>query len=272
MSTYLEFAVQLASQAGQKLYNYFRHEEPLIRGTSKEVKTLYDDISDKLIKHSIEKNWPSHSYLTEETGLVDKNSDYLWIIDPLDGTSNFVNHNPLFSISIALWHKGEPVLGVVEVPVLQERFTAVRDQGAYHHDLIKKTKQRASVSSINELKQSYIVWCEGGESDKTRLLALYNNVYPQVKELRKIGSAAIELAWVALGRAEGYITTQISLWDIAAGVLLVSEAGGKNFHFNGQPYKWNGSRQTLRSKFDIVATNGKINDLFNFKALTKRVS
>jgi myo-inositol-1(or 4)-monophosphatase len=249
-------AIQIAEKAGKALLKEFRKEDSSIRGTSKGVKTLFDLLADKIIKKEIEKNFPKHSYLTEETGFINKKSDYMWIIDPLDGTSNFVNHNPFFSVSIALWYKGKPILGIIEVPALKERYVAVAGKGAWVYDLMRSKKRRAKVSNVKDLKNSYWVFCEGGENKRKRIADIFYSMYPRVKEYRKIGSAAIELAWVGAGRAEGYVTTKISVWDLAAGMLFVKEAGGKNLHFNGTPYKW---KEFLDGNgFDFIATNGKI--------------
>ncbi|GIW65591.1 MAG: inositol monophosphatase [Candidatus Parcubacteria bacterium] len=252
--TLLDFSIKTAHSVGIILEKLFRKENPFIRGTSKEIKTFYDELTDKIIKKSIEKNFKNHSYLTEETGLVDKHSDYLWIIDPLDGTGNFVNHNPFFSVSIALWYKGEPLLGVIEAPILKERFIAIKNKGSFHYDLNKKNKKNeAKLSDINHLKESYVVYCEGSEKNKLRIVNLFDKIYPQVKEVRKLGSAALELAWIALGRADIYFTTQISLWDIASGLIFTSEAGAKLFKFNGEEYKFKEFYNNLLNKFDLIA-------------------
>lgn len=253
---HLNFALKAAEKAGRALYHTFRVDEPIIRGSSKEIKTIYDKLTDSIIKKALEKKFPEHSYLTEETGLVDKGGDYLWVIDPLDGTGNFVNHNPLFSVSIALWYKNKPILGVIEVPMLREKFWATLGGGAWHFDILTKRKKLARVSSLKDISKSYIIYCEGNEKRKERLVNLFSQNYKKAKEVRKIGSAAIELAWIGLGRAEAYYTTKISFWDIAAGLLFVKEAGGKLLHFNGQPYRW--SDFTPQKQFDLLATNGKI--------------
>ncbi|GIW66949.1 MAG: inositol monophosphatase [Candidatus Parcubacteria bacterium] len=251
----IDFSINTSSKIGKILEKLFRKEKPFIRGTSKEIKTFYDELTDEIIKKSIERNFKDHSYLTEETGLVDKNSDYLWIIDPLDGTGNFVNHNPFFSVSIALWYKGEPLLGIIESPILKERFVAIKNKGAFHYDLNKKIKKSlAQLSIVSNLNESYVIYCEGSEKDKSRITKLFSNIYPFVKEVRKLGSAALELAWIALGRAEIYYTTKISLWDIASGIIFVSEAGGKIFKFDGSQYKWNDFYNNPLNKFDLIAT------------------
>lgn len=257
MKNFEKIAIQIAEKAGKELLKEFRKSDSSIRGTSKGIKTLFDLLADKIIKKEIEKNFPTHSYLTEETGMIDKKSDYLWIIDPLDGTSNFVNHNPFFAVSIALWHKGEPVVGVIEAPMLQERYVAVKGKGAWVYDLKRNKKKKAKVSDVKDLKNSYWVFCEGGDNRRKRIADIFYTMYPKVKEYRKIGSAAIELAWVGTGRAEGYVTTKISVWDLAAGMIFVAEAGGKNLHFNGKPYGWKEFLER-NDNFDFIATNGKI--------------
>lgn len=254
MNKYLSFAINIAEQAGKKLLPFFGKTDVSLRGGS--LKTTYDFLVDGLIKQGIEKNFPQHSYLTEETGLVDKRSDYLWIIDPLDGTGNFVNRNPFFAVSVALWFKGHPIIAVMEAPYLQERYVALNNQGAWSINLRNKVKVRAKVSAINKLSSSYVVFCEGGEKDKERVSGVFDVIYPQTREMRKIGSAVMECAWVGTGRADAYWTIKTNLWDIGAGALFVKEAGGKNFHFNGQPFKW--SDFILGKQYDVIFTNGKV--------------
>ncbi len=253
---YLDFAEEIAKKSGQKLFDEFRTKAPVERGTSKEVKSFYDNFSDEIIKEDLEKKFPEHSYITEETGLVDKKSDYLWIIDPLDGTSNFVNHNPLFSISIALWKNGEPLLGVIEAPALYERFVSVSGEGAWRYDFLNSKEKICKVSNISEDYKAYILFCEGGEGDRERILKIFNANYKNKKEVRKFGSAAIELAWVGAGRAEAYFTPRINIWDIAAGVLFVKEAGGEVKNFAGKDYNWKDFDPN--KKFDLFAGNGQI--------------
>lgn len=263
LNSLANFSIKTAERIGKLLKKLFKKEEPTIRGTSKEIKTLYDNLTDEIIKKEIEKKFPDHSYLTEETGLVDKNSDYLWIIDPLDGTGNFVNHNPFFSISISLWYKKEPLIGVIEAPILGERFIAIYNKGAYHYDLNKKIKKKlAKVSSVDNLETSYVIYCEGGEKNKNRIANLFNKIYPNVKEVRKLGSAALELVWIGLGRAEIYYTTQIYLWDIASGLIFASEAGAKIYNFNGKEYQWEYFINNLLNKFDIIVVKENLKEKF----------
>jgi myo-inositol-1(or 4)-monophosphatase len=253
---FLRGAISIAKKAGQKILESYRSEEPVARGTVKELKTIQDETADKIIRESIEKKFPEHSYLTEETGFIAKQKDYLWIIDPLDGTGNFANHNPLFAISISLWVNGEPLLGVIEAPMLSERFVAIRNKGAYHYDLLRRTLRMVNVSNNNMLERAYVLYCEGGETDTERVLNIIKGVFLDVKDARKLGSAAIELAYVGTGRSDCYITTRISLWDIAAGVLFVKEAGGDILHFDRVPYQW--SEFEADKTYDLIASNGKV--------------
>jgi len=253
---FLKHAIAIAEKAGKRLIRSFRKDKPSQRGTVKEVKLVYDIIADKIIRESIEKHFPSHSYVTEETGLVEKDSNYLWIVDPLDGTSNFADQNPLFAVSIALWKEGEPLIGIIEAPMMQERFIAVKNVGAYHHDFLRKKTNKANVSSVKKSSMSYGVYCEGGVKNQRSSLKLLNKYYMQVRDVRKLGSAALELAFVGMGRSESYMTTEISLWDIAAGILFVKESGGKILHFDESPYIWNEFKP--EKEFDLLATNGKL--------------
>lgn len=254
--SFLKKATVISEKAGKRLLKSFRKEDPTERGTVKEVKLVYDLVADSIILNAIEKHFGTHSYVTEETGFIDKGSEYLWIIDPLDGTSNFADQNPMFAVSIALWHRGEPVLGIIEAPMMMERFVAVRNRGAYRYDFLRNRARKVRVSDVKRASGAYGVYCEGGVRNKKRSLELLGKYYLQVKDTRKLGSAALELAFVGTGRSESYMTTKISLWDIAAGILFVREAGGEILHFDGSQYEWGEFRRSRR--FDLLATNGKL--------------
>jgi myo-inositol-1(or 4)-monophosphatase len=249
-------AVRIAATAGSRLLKSFRKEDPIERGTVKKVKLVYDIVADKVIRKELERRFPGHSYITEETGYADKGSPWIWIIDPLDGTSNYADQNPLFAVSIALWFNGEPVLGVIEAPMMMERFVSVRGYGAYHYDLLRKKVRKAGLSGVTRAGNAYGVYCEGGIKNKKKSLSLLGKYYMQIKDVRKLGSAALELAFVGTGRSESYMTTGISLWDIAAGILFVREAGGALLHFDGTPYEWGEFKREKR--FDLLVTNGSI--------------
>jgi myo-inositol-1(or 4)-monophosphatase len=223
----------LARQAGDALMRHFRQDWALLkqRGTAKEVATRYDKEVDSLIVEEIGRHYPGHSLLTEESGPLRGDPDWLWIVDSLDGTGNFANFNPLFSVCIALMHKDELLLGAVYAPAIDEFYLAEKGKGAYLNGM------KIQVSDVSELSQSYILYCEGGDTDKGRTGELLHEVYPHVTDIRKLGSAGLETAWVAAGKRDAYYTTKIEPWDVAAGVLLVQEAGGRVSDFQGNPWQ-----------------------------------
>jgi myo-inositol-1(or 4)-monophosphatase len=239
-----EFIKKLTILAGKKALNFFKKDKSLIslRGESKEVVTKYDKILDKFIINQIKKFFPKDSILTEESGLIEKSKENLWIVDSLDGSSNFANQNPFFSISIAFFQKKKPLLGAVFAPALNEFYFAKRGKGAFLNG------KRIFVSKIKNLNESYIVYCEGAEKNRKRVAKILSKIFPKVKDIRKIGSAGIESCWVAAGKVDIYFTTQIEIWDVAAGILIVKEAKGKITNFDGK--NWKIERQ------DLVFTNG----------------
>jgi len=235
-----------ARVAGSFLMEHFREDSGLLalRTSAKEAATKYDKASDELIIKSIRSAFPDHSILTEESGLLQADPDWLWIVDSLDGTGDFANWNPLFSVCLALMHKGELVLGVVYAPAIDEFYLAERGSGAYLNG------KRIRVSDTADLRRSYVFYCEGGERDRRRTGAALAAVYPGVVDIRKLGSAGLETAWVAAGKGEAYFTMQIDPWDVAAGVLLVREAGGAVTDLRGG--------QWAVERGDLLFSNGQV--------------
>ncbi len=228
-----ELIESLTRKAGDTLMKHFRQDWALLkeRGTAKEVATRYDKEVDNLIIEQIKRHYPHHSLLTEEGSFLKGDPDWLWIVDSLDGTGNFANFNPFFSVCIALMHKGELLLGAVHAPAIDEFYFAEKGKGAYLNNV------SIQVSDVRDLGQSYILYCEGGDKNKGRTGQLLHEVYPHVTDIRKLGSAGLETAWVAAGKRDAYFTTRIEPWDVAAGVLLVQEAGGKVSDFQGNPWQ-----------------------------------
>ena len=228
-----ELIESLARHAGDALMKGFRQDWALLRerGTAKEVATKYDKEVDRSIVAGIKSHYPGHSLLTEESGSLQGDPDWLWIVDSLDGTGNFANFNPLFSVCIALMHQNELLLGAIYAPAIDEFYFAEKGKGAYLNGV------KIQVSDVSDLSQSYIFYCEGGDKDRGRTGELLQKVYPRVTDIRKLGSAGLETAWVAASKGEAYFSTRIEPWDVAAGVLLVQEAGGKVSDFQGNPWK-----------------------------------
>jgi myo-inositol-1(or 4)-monophosphatase len=228
-----ELIESLARKAGNTLMKHFRQDWSLLkeRSTAKEAVTRYDKEVDRLIVEEIRRYYPHHSLLTEESGFLQNDPDWLWIVDSLDGTGDFADFNPFFSVCIALMHQCELLVGAVYAPAIDEFYFAEKGKGAYLNGV------KIQVSDVSELSQSYIFYCEGGDKDRARTGELLQKVYPRVTDIRKLGSAGLETAWVAAGKGEAYFTTRIEPWDVAPGVLLVHEAGGKVSDFQGNPWQ-----------------------------------
>jgi len=241
-----KFIINTIEEAGDFLLNNFKNEEKKKkkRTSSKKAALKYDEQSDEMIKEAIENKFPKHKILTEESGLKNNASDKLWIVDSLDGTGNFANHNPLFSVCISFVEGQQLKRGAIYAPALNELYYAEKGKGAYLNG------EEISVSSINNLSKSYVVYCEGNQEDRQKSGAVVSKIYPKVTDQRKIGSAGIETAWTASGKVDGYWTMQIDPWDVAAGVLLIKEAGGKVTTFEG--------KQWTPDQHDLICSNGEI--------------
>ena len=256
MRFFTDTAVKAATIAGQALASNFRKHHASVFGSeilsvssrtlSKEVTSSNDHEADRLIIEVLNNHCPNHNLLTEETGLIDKGSPYTWIIDPLDGSSNFLNHNPFFAVSVCLAYEDEPITGVILAPFLEEMVVARKDQGCTLNG------RKINVSKTSELPKTYVVGCPGGEKDNIRFSNMEHALHQQIKDFRKIGSAAVECYMVATGRVDGFTTLNISPWDVAAGVLAVKEAGGRTTDFVGNPWTLN---QT-----DLLVSNGLVHD------------
>jgi myo-inositol-1(or 4)-monophosphatase len=197
------------------------------KSTGIDLVTEIDKQSEEMIIEGIMQRYPGHRILAEETGLGGGQSDYLWIIDPLDGTTNYAQGLPIFAISIALEYQGETVLGVVYAPVLEQMFTAIKGHGAYLNDV------RLQVSSKTEMIES--VLATGFPYDiaehPVNNINYFNEIVVKARAVRRMGAAAYDLACVAAGKFDGFWELRLSPWDVAAGILMVREAGGQILSF-----------------------------------------
>lgn len=246
MSTPRSVAIAAAKEAGAYLArNFDRFDRRTIRAKSKhEIRTALDTGAERIILRHLRRVFPHHSILSEETGRVKRASPYLWVVDPLDGTTNYSFHNPIYATGIALLERGKPILAVTYAPHLGELYVAERGKSA------TKNGKRIRVSNLPYSK-SLLTYCHGNDPhDVRRAIALYRHFKLSHGEMRQLGCAAIEFASVAAGYTEAYISPGAHPWDVAGGVLLVEEAGGKVTDFSGRPW-------TLRSP-DVLASNGKI--------------
>ena len=248
MRYFTDTAVRAATLAGQSLIRGFRKQNVLSernRSTCRGVLSSCDHAG-QLIIGSITEHCPAHNLYSEESGLIENGSSFTWIVNPLNGKRNFLNHNPFFAVSICLAYNNEPVTGVIFSPFLQEMIVARKGQGCTLNG------QRMKVSTTRKLSDSYVVSSSGGRKNNLRFTELGYALNTQVDDLRKIGSAAIECYMVAAGRADGFATLDTSSWDVAAGILAAQEAGGTVSDFDGKPW-------TLE-KSDVLISNGLVHD------------
>lgn len=239
-----------ALQAGaQQLQHYFNGNFKI---TNKEginnLVTEADHASEKVIIEVIQSAHPDHFILSEETGEIKTNSDFKWIIDPIDGTVNFANGIPLCCVSIGLEKEGQMILGGVYNPFMNELFFAQRGYGAYLNE------KKLSVSEKSEVIKSCLVtgFPYTYLDSPNGPIQVFEKLIRQGIPVRRLGSAAIDLCWVAAGRFDGFYEHKLQAWDSAAGFLMVEEAGGKITDFEGNYYS--------PYQPHILATNGKIHD------------
>jgi len=249
----LPFLDNLAGQAGQVLMKYFYGKLHVELKDNREgaidIVTDADRASEDLILGAIRREFPEHDILTEETHTEKTGSKFLWLVDPLDGTVNFAHRYPVFSTSIALMVDRSLVAGVVYDPTRQETFSAFRAGGAFLNG------NPIQVSKADRLDRSMV--STGFPYDKAfsreNNLAEFSRMLLKVQGIRRGGSAALDLAYVASGRLDGFWELKLKPWDMAAGMLLVQEACGRVTDRASQP-------TDVYTK-SIVATNGVIHDL-----------
>lgn len=210
--------------------------------------TEYDHKSEKAIIEFLKQNIKNSNFLAEESGSAGKDTaEVLWIIDPLDGTLNFAHHLPVFSVSIAAQVKKEVIAGVIYQPITHELFVAEKGKGAFLNG------QKINVSQVSEIEKSILATGFPYDLAKNPFHCIehFVDILKLGIPIRRMGSAAIDLAYTAAGRFEGFFEVELAPWDVAAGKLLVEEAGGKVTHWDGKDFNIN-SRQT------VFASNGKI--------------
>lgn len=220
----LDYAKKMALEAGEIQLKLFRSQELEIatKQNDFDVVTAADKASEKIIIESINKYFPDHSILTEESGLSFRgNGDWEWVIDPLDGTTNYSAGLPWFNVSIGIKHKGETVVGVVYAPRLDEMFTAVKGQGA--------TLNGKAIYPSETPTLTKAVVSTGFPYDKAvnpdNNLDNFMRIMPVVRGLRRMGSAALDICYVAAGFFDAYWEMNLNEWDVCAAMLIAHEAG-----------------------------------------------
>ncbi|HRO84612.1 MAG TPA: inositol monophosphatase family protein [Niabella sp.] len=233
----------------EEILRFFNHSFKISNKEGRNnLVTEADHASEKAILEVIKTNFPGHSILTEETGNLPQESDYKWIVDPIDGTINFAHGIPINCVSIGLEFRGEMIMGMVYNPHLKELFFAEKGKGATLNDKPIKVSRETDVMKsclVTGFPYIYLNIPNGP-------LDIFERLIREGVPVRRLGSAAIDLCWVACGRFDGFYEHKLEPWDSAAGSLIVKEAGGKVTDFTGGEFSVYQHR--------ILATNGIIHD------------
>ncbi len=242
----LHIAVEAAQDAGALQRSRFRQSFSVNKKAATDLVTEVDIASEKIIVEKIKASFPEHTILAEEGGESVDESDYRWIIDPLDGTTNFAHGFPLFAVSIALEYKGEVQLGVVYLPVLDEMFTAKLHEGAFlNGEAIRVSDKKPLINSLLATGFAY-----NFQEMNDNNIVHFRNFLLKSRAVRRPGAAAVDLVYTACGIFEGFWERGLNPWDVAAGVLIVLEAGGQVSQYSGEAHQ-------VDSR-NIVASNGLI--------------
>jgi len=249
------------TDSGAILRKYFRKVDYKLKGRAN-LLTKADLASQKAVLKTITSAFPDHDYLAEEDSRKLTGSRWLWIVDPLDGTTNYAHGYPASCISIGLVKDGKPFAGGVYDPFRDELFLVQKGRGATLNG------KKISVSGTKKLSESLLY--TGFGYDRAERAEFYCSFYIDFikicHDVRRSGSAALDMAWVACGRVDGMWEFKLNPWDVTAGLLLVSEAGGKVSDFSGKPWD-----DPLKFGFETLAANGKI-DREMLRVIGKRVA
>jgi myo-inositol-1(or 4)-monophosphatase len=257
MNPTLNIAVKAARKAGDIIIRYHNQIDLLTieNKAANDFVSEVDKAAEDAIIDELKYAFPDHSILGEENGeIVGKDKRFVWILDPLDGTTNYLHGFPQYAVSIALYENDEPTHAVVYDPFKEEMFTAAKGEGAYLNE------QRIRITGADGFENTLIgtgfPFKEPQHLDA--YLSMFKAIHPQVAGIRRAGSAALDLAYLAAGRLDGFWEIKLNIWDIAAGVLLVKEAGGYVGDFSG--------RDKYLETGNVVAGSEKV-----FKAILKTI-
>lgn len=252
-STILEFTKKITLEVGELLRNKWENAELELKSKGfRDIVTDADIASQTFLTNRILESYPTHGFLSEEDdGSLPTEGDIIWIIDPIDGTSNFSRKSPLFSVSIAAArptdhpHTIDPFIGSIYDPVRDELFLAAEEEGA------TRNGRPISASAVRDLDSAIIAYDWPREpAIRQKTLETVGNAIHKVKTMRSIGSAALGLSYVACGRLDGYFNLNLQPWDVAAGMVILKEAGGRFSDSKGDSW-----RDDIKTS---LATNGLI--------------
>ena len=248
---YLDIAIKAAKKAGEVHKRYFKGESEVgTKSASYDLVTDADIESENTIVSFIRRHFPDHNFLAEEQKYKRTDSEYTWIIDPLDGTNNFSCKIPIFCVSIALAKGSELIAGVVYDAVKGELFCAEKGKGAFMNG------KPIKVNSVGTLEKALLItglYYDRAEKMVETLDKIKEFFFRRILGLRRFGAAALDLSYVACGRASGFWEFELSPWDFAAGKLIIEEAGGKVTCRNGEAVD-------IYKKSYVVTSNGLIHD------------
>ena len=237
-------------EASKVLKKYYGRKGAVKIKPNRSLVSVADLEADKAIKKTIKKYFPNHSILTEESGFEDNGSDYKWVIDPIDGTHNFIRGIPIFGTSIALEYRNEVILGALDFPILKLTAIAEKNKGAFLNG------EKLKVSDKHSINHSFVL-AEFSYSKRKEKIDFLEKLVRETIDIRNFGSAIYHLLLIACGKCDGFVILTIQEWDVAAGFLFVEEAGGRITSLTGKKWDFN-NRQ-------YVVSNGKIhNKLLDF--------
>ncbi len=241
-----KFLFELSEGASRILLRHFLKVRHIERKMGAGIVTEADKNAESYLIQKIFRNFPNSSIITEETGEHGRNSDLVWVIDPLDGTTNYAHGFPWFCISIGVYEEGKPRAGLIYQPLTKERFFGETSKGAFLNG------KRLKVSTTKSLPDALLgtgFYYTTGEQLKEEI-EIFRRVQDKALGVRRPGSAALDLAYVASGRYDGFWERGLSSWDVAAGFILVTEAGGRVTGYSGQAVGIHSG--------EVVATNGRL--------------
>ena len=246
-SEHLEFTLDVAKKAGKIQLSYFGNISSISKKSNNiDLLTNADIESENLIISRIKEAYPDHSIVSEETNSIINNSEYTWIIDPLDGTTNFTHNLPIFAVSIALKKADKIICGVVYNPAADKCFYAENGKGAFLNG--KQIHPTKSTSLSDCLLATGFPYLHDKKYDLS--FTIFKEFYDRTCGLRRLGAAALDLCFVAMGRFDGFYEYNLNSWDICAGSLIAHEAGCRVSDWDGNSLPHDGSR--------ILCSNGKI--------------
>ena len=246
----LQTAIEVAREAGQMILGSFQAEHAVTFKGHRDIVTEIDTAVETLVMNAVQDRFPDHTVVSEEMGesvLISEIESYTWVVDPLDGTTNYARRVPVFSVSIGVLKDGQPLIGVIHDPLRDQMFVVERGKGA------RVNGTPMHVSQVENLSHTVVGldWTRSN-AGRERVLSCLHEVAPRCGTVRVLGSAALGLAYVAAGWLDVYFHLSLKPWDTAAGMLMIAEAGGRCTTVAGEPYYVDSP--------SFVATNGLVHD------------